>query len=247
VISESIVLLSEYSRLGDWEEVSHMAFQRNLLRKRSSHTIQGIVRAARKRFLQDHGPLPSAELLSRMVSASVSERAKAQALFTYLCASDRLVEQAVQLLVRPRLEASSSCHLTVADVVEFIDKERGSHPELGGWSEYLKRRWARGFLALLRDFDLMEPAPSKRLTTPLLRVEAFTFLLLGLLESGLPPAEALKHPTWNLFLLDEHERERLLAEAQARGWIYYSRAGEILELKPRYPSLEEWLCDGLGC
>ena len=121
-----------------------------------------------------------------------------------------------------------------------------SHPELQTWSDHLRSRWCRGFLALLRYFGLMEPAPSNRLLHPVVRVEAFAFFLLWLLQSGTGPLPALEHPWWDLYLMRDSDKESLLAQAQARGWLYYSRAVDIVELQPRYASLEEWIHAGLG-
>ena len=85
-----------------------------------------------------------------------------------------------------------------------------------------------------------------KLLKPLLRVETFTFFMFGLLQKNLASLEALRNHIWKLYFLEDFELEQLLIDAQARGWFYFSRAGDIIEVKPRYRSLERWLDDCLG-
>ena len=92
----------------------------------------------------------------------------------------------------------------------------------------------------------MEKAPSNRLIKPLLRVETFTFFMLGLLQKNLTPHEALRNAIWRLYFMEDLDVEQLLINAQARGWFYYSKAGDIIEVKPRCKSLEGWLNECLG-
>ena len=98
-------------------------------------------------------------------------------------------------------------------------------------------------LALLRDFEFMEKSPSTKLLHPIIRVEAFSFFLFWFLQS-VSVTESLDHPIWELYLLNNSQKKALLNEAQAHAWCYYSTAGDIVELKPRYSSVEEWI-DGL--
>ena len=48
-ISETIVLLGEYARHGDWNWVRTAALQDNLLQKGSSETVIGILKAVKRR------------------------------------------------------------------------------------------------------------------------------------------------------------------------------------------------------
>lgn len=244
-IPETIILLSEYLKHQDWKHLRVSVLKRNLLKKRSSVTASNFLRAVRRRFFVDHSPLPSADSVAYAMVADMPRVAKSQILYPYVCKADALVEQLVLRLVKPRLEGFFSSDLTKEDVVNFLREESLSHLELRSWADSLTMRWARGFLALLRDFGMMEPAPSNRLSMPLVRVEAFTFFLLGLLQSGFSTVKVMNNPLWDLYFLKKPEIERLLVEAQGRGWIYYSKAGDVVELKPRYTSTGEWLESGL--
>jgi hypothetical protein len=239
LINESLVVLTEYDKVKDWQKVKEKVISQNLLNKQSSQTIQGILAAIHKRFFGDHKFLPPAELLAKAITKNIPRNAKIQLLYPYICESDYLVKNMVSNFVANKINQSQPI-LTKNDVLEFLEKEKKTHPELQKWSDYLKGRWTRGFLAFLRDFNIMEKAPSNRLIKPPLRIETFTFFMLGLLDKKLNIKEILKNEIWHLYFLKNAEIENFLVEAQARGWIYYSRAGEIIELRPKY-NLEGWL------
>lgn len=216
------------------------------MHKRSSQTLQGVLAAIRKRFSLNHDFLPSSNLLAKAVTKDMPRTVKIQVLYPYICESDHLVRELILSVVAKKMEIYPSSNLTKLDVLGFMEGEQEQHPELKKWSDYLRKRWTRGFLAFLRDFGIMEKAPSNKLLKSLLRVETFTFFMLGLLQRNLTSFEALHNKIWKLYFAKDFDIEQLLIDAQARGWFYFSKAGDIIELKPRYPSLERWLDECLG-
>jgi hypothetical protein len=244
LINESLITLAEFDKLKNWEKTKETVISRNLLVKRSSQTSQGILAAIQKRFLMNHEFLPKAEFLAKAVSKDISKTIKVQLLYPYVCLSDYLIYKLLLEVVAERIDQQSAV-FTKADVLDFLKNEQKVHPELKNWSEYLKGRWTRGFLAFLRDFDIMEKAPSNRLLKPILRLESFTFFMLGLLEKKLNFSDVFRSEIWDLFFIKSSELENFLIDAQAKGLIYYSRAGDIIELKPKY-QMERWLDECLG-
>lgn len=244
LINESLTVLTGYAKLENWEKTTDKIISGNLLGKRSSQTSQGILAAIRKRFLVNHEFLPRSEILAKAVYKNMSKTIKSQLLYPYICESDPLVKNLLSNVVAKRIDRSSAV-VTKADVLDFLESEQKVHSELKKWSDYLRRRWTRGFLAFLRDFNIMEKAPSNRLLKPLLRLESFTFFMLGLLEKKSSPTEIFHNEIWCLYFLKSADIERFLIDAQAQGWVYYSRAGDIIELKPKY-QLEKWLDEFLG-
>jgi hypothetical protein len=245
IYEETITLLSHFARDGDWNAVKEKVFQENLLKKSSSAWIKDILGAVEYRFFTSKSSLPSSMEISKFVSSNVSKSSKIQALYQYICDSDPLLESLITGLVAPLLLKYGISELTKKTYYEFLTKESESHSELLKWSASVSGKWQRNFFAFLRVSGIMERKPSLKIIRPVIRIEPFTFFLLGFLESGLVPVEAIKHQLWGLYFLKEPEKERLLVEAQGHGWIYYSRAGDVVELKPRFPSLREWLEHGL--
>jgi hypothetical protein len=243
--NEMITLLHTYHETGNWDSVREKALQENLLRKGSSHTIIFILREAKRRFFNSNLGLPKPEEVASFLEKDIPKNAKTQLIFIFLCESDPLVKQVILSLVSPRVLLSNP-KITREDVVAFLEQEAISRPELGAWTETLKQRWASGFLATLRDFGLMEAPPNQKLMIPSVRIEIFVFFTQWMIDSGLSGLRIINHPLWRLLLLSLPKTEQLLIESQRRGWISYSRAGDILEIRSHFSSLRDWLNHGLG-
>jgi hypothetical protein len=243
-VTEMIALLSVFENTGSWDAVRRQAFQENLLRKGSSHTVEFILREAKRRFFDSSLGLPPPQQAGGFFTKNISETAKEQVIFVYLCESDPLVKRIVLFLVLPRIEGSKP-KVTLHEIMAFLKQEAASHRELVHWTEYLKKRWAWGMLAVLRDYGFMEPAPSQVLKAPLVKPETFMFFAQWLIDTGLSSTRLIQHPLWRLFLLSQSRVEDLLIDANRRGWLSYSRAGDVLEIRAQFSSLEMWLRHGL--
>jgi hypothetical protein len=244
-ISETMAILREYTKSKDWNFVRNLVLRENLLRKRSSGTIEEVFQAVKSRFSTAEQFLPPLDDVANYLAKDIPLASKAQVLYIYHCYYDDLVRELVLRLVSPKLRSDAQPELTSKEVARFISEEAKIHLELRRWSDYLRKRWSRGFLALLRDYGFMEESPSSRLVKTPLRVEAFTFFLLGFLERGFTHGKALRSEIWALYILDEKNLEALLTKSQVSGWLHYLRAGDVVELSPTYKSLGEWL-DALG-
>jgi len=231
IYEETITLLKQFALDGDWSIVKEKVFRENLLKKSSTAWIKDILGAVERRFLPEKELLPSSMEISEFVYSNVSKSSKIQALYQYVCSSEPLVNRLITGLVGPILLQYGTSKLTKNAYYEFIAKESESHPELLTWSPSVSGKWQRNFFAFLRASGIMERKISLKIRRPVIRIETLTFFLLGLLQSGLAPIEVMKHPLWDLYFLSETDIDRLLVEAQGRGWIYYSRAGDIVELK----------------
>jgi len=240
VIPETIAILREYARTKDWTQVRNKVLRENLLRKPSSSRVNKILRRLRLRFHVNPSALPGIDLASQIAVSRMPLSAKSQILYAYHCQSDPLVEQTIRRLVKPRLRSCES-ELTVGDVYAFLNEEKREHSELRQWSDYLRRRWCRGFLSLLRDYGIMERAPSRRIHRPSFRIEAFTYFLLWMLENRKGFSDILRDDLWDLYMLESETMDSLLAKSQAMGWVHYLRAGDVVELSSRYSSLGAWL------
>jgi len=184
-------------------------------------------------------------MLSKFLSKDFPISVKSQVLHPYICSSDVLVKDTIMQLIRPKIAISANAVITKSSVMEFLNMQSKIHPELNNWSAYLKQRWTRGLLAVLRDFGLMADPPQYDIVIPVVRTEVFTFLLMGLLDAGFLPTTAINHEIWRLYLLNQKQIELLIIESQSKGWLQYSRAADIIELRTYSRSLEGWL-DELG-
>jgi len=245
VIQESLILLAEYQKTPDWSEIRRIAYSDNILNKRSSARTKKVLRTFRKRYV-DAGELPKIESLSLFVTRDLSYAAKTQSLLPYVTRSDALLSRAMQCLVWPRFASSnSSSNLSKSDVMRFFEQEGATHNEMQRWSPGTVESWIQHFLAVLREFDLMEKSPRTNLKKPIIRKEVFAFFCIWLLSEGISGIEVFDSPVWNDLLLNADEIEYLLLESHEMGWIEYARAGDIISVTSHYESPKEWIY-GLG-
>lgn len=231
--NETQVLLAAYAETGDWAKVRQLAMERNLLGKRSTTTAVGIVKAVARRYLKGPEWLPDARTAgSFFAEPSVPARAKSQVAFLYTVAEDALVQLCLEGVVLGRGAPRSGRVLHPDDVLSFLRALETGHPELARWRPYLCRRWAQGFLALLRDSGFMEPAPSWLLSRPVILPEAFGFVFPWLVRHTESARAALSHRALRWWGLGPGELRELLAAGQDRGWWRYAVAGSMIEFEP---------------
>ena len=237
-------LLEAYAEHGDWGRVRELVRQENFLGKTSDYAISAVLKAFRRRFISDLG-LPPVDLVAQMMVSKISQLAKVQILLPYYLLSDPLIQHCYHELVLKRLNSERPT-LTSAEVHEYLTVLGEKHGELARWSDYLRRRWARAFLTLLRHFGLMEPHPRTKLQKLWLLPEPFGFFYLWFWERNGSFWRVRQEELWVLLQLDEKRWEELLSEGQLRGWWVYQRSGDIVQFRPIYDHLEEWLRDGLA-
>lgn len=123
---------------------------------------------------------------------------------------------------------------TVSWIKRILANERKS------WSSTVQVKVARGLLAALRDFGILEGATRKRIAPVHLPLEAFCFIAFCL--NNLSELYSLvEHPDWKLFLLNETAVERLLLESHQHGWLHYQAAGRVRRVEFPVTDFEEYV------
>jgi len=98
------------------------------------------------------------------------------------------------------------------------------------WSETVNLKVARGLLAALRDFGLLEGKAIKRIGSFHLPVEAFAYLAFAFHVEGTGSPRLLEHPDWRLFLLETGDVEHLFLEADRAQLLSYQAAGRLIRI-----------------
>ena len=243
-LNEMRRLLEAFAEHHDYKLLRKQALEENLLGKSSEHFIKDLLSVFRRVFLKDLG-LPPVGSVALAMRSNISDAAKVQILFPYFVRSDPLVERCYRDLVIKRLNEREPS-LTSGEVAAHLLELSTRHPELGRWSDYLRLRWSRGFIALLRHFGLMERHPRNEIRRLWLLPEPFAFFLLWLWEREGSFLEAERDEIWEILQLTDQLREELLSEGEVRGWWRYQRLGEIVEFQPQFSNPEEWLYHGLA-
>ena len=108
------------------------------------------------------------------------------------------------------------------------------------WSQTVATKVARGLLAALRDFGILEGRAQKRLASFNLPVPAFAYLAFCLRRAGAVSLSLLRHPDWQLFLLNPDEVEHLFLVAHQEQLLEYHAAGSTVSISFPTESLEEY-------
>jgi hypothetical protein len=114
------------------------------------------------------------------------------------------------------------------------------------WTPTVRLKVARGMLAALRDFGILEGASRKRIAPQHLALEAFCLIAFCLHDLGFEQKSLVCHLDWKLFLLSQTAVERSLLEAHQNGWLDYQAAGEICRIEFKAQNLNDYAHDLLG-
>jgi len=109
------------------------------------------------------------------------------------------------------------------------------------WSDSVSTKVARGLLAALRDFGVLEGRGRKNLMNARLPIGAFAYIAFCLHNRlGCDGSQLAFHADWQLFLLSIRETEQNFFEAHQRGLLQYHAAGNTVSLTFPCDSLEEY-------
>jgi hypothetical protein len=184
------------------------------------------IRAFRPRFL--NGNPPQAWKLARALEDEGADPETAKAFYFWITARSETVlyHYATDELMAAR--ASAHGQIKVEDAMRWLrDRVRSSGKE---WSPTVTRKVARGMLAALRDFGVLQGAAVKTIAPRHCPLEAFALIAFCLHEMGASGRALLDHPDWHLFLFDTRDVERALLECHQKGWLGYQAAGVICRI-----------------
>jgi hypothetical protein len=116
--------------------------------------------------------------------------------------------------------------ITIDDVCRWISSQLATYGK--AWSTTVTIRVARGVLAALRDFGLLEGASKKRIAPIYLPIESFAYIAFALHQEEVSGPQLVQHPDWQLFLLSPPIVEQMFLEADRSGLLRFQAAGKIM-------------------
>ena len=118
--------------------------------------------------------------------------------------------------------------ITIDDVCRWITSQLATYGK--AWSPTVTTKVARGVLATLRDFGLLEGATKKRIAPVYLPIESFAYIAFALHQEEISGPQLVQHPDWQLFLLSPPIVEQMFLEADRSGLLRFQAAGKIMRM-----------------
>jgi hypothetical protein len=210
---------------------------RNLLGKKTqARSNDTFVRAFSPRFL--NGDPPSAWKIVRCLEDRNAEIEVIRPVYYWITArNDRLLyDYVTQELIQIARSGDGSARIeeTKAWVHKRLQKTGQE------WTPTVTTKVARGVLAALRDFAILEGSAKKRVASVHLPVESFCFLAFCLMQLGFGGESLVAHHDWRLFLLTSSLVERLFLEAHQLGFLSFHSAGRIYRIEFAADNYEEY-------
>jgi hypothetical protein len=124
---------------------------------------------------------------------------------------------------------SGDRRIRINETVQWI-RSRLKASEQDPWSPSVTLRVARGLLAALRDFTILEGKAIKRVASFNMPLESFCWIAFTLQNLGFTGTALVNHSDWKLFLLSSMHVENLFFQAHQHGFLEYHAAGGVFRV-----------------
>lgn len=114
------------------------------------------------------------------------------------------------------------------------------------WTPTVLKKVARGIMAALRDFGILEGAARKKVASVNLSPQAFAVIAFCLHDMGVTGRNLVQHTDWRLFLLDRTGVEHLFLECHQHGWLKFESAGNLWRTEFPEVTFEEYAHGVIG-
>ena len=236
LIADTRVLLAEWDLSRPVAENLERARRENIFGKASRKRVEDILLIFRQRYFDD------ADVGTALV-ALTQGGAPAQwidpLLYFFSAQSDRTLRDIVTEVLYPRHLAGYT-ELPVELVVRAVQDWVAAGKTTTRWGEGTTRRVARGLMATLRDFGVLQGAVNKRLTPVYLPTPAFALIALWLQQRERSGHLVLQSDDWRLFFLPVEGVERFFIEAHQEHLLAYHAAGSVVRIEFPAASLTEF-------
>jgi hypothetical protein len=184
------------------------------------------------RFIQ--GPIPNAWRLVRPLEDSGAPLPTTRPVYFWISARAEplLYDFCSEQLIGLRNRGLHS--VTVGDADEWIRQR------VPTWTPTVRVKVARGLLAALRDFGILEGGARKTIAPRVLATAALSYLAFIFHRLGARARQIVDHRDWRLFLLSTEEVEQALMEAHQQGLLEFQIAGSTVRLTFPTEDLNEY-------
>ena len=111
--------------------------------------------------------------------------------------------------------------------------------ELPEWTDTVRTKVARGLLAALRDFGVLNGAVRKEFNAPGMSAKGFAYVAYREHQRGVSARALVESTIWRRWLLDARWVNDLLTQVDRLGLLHYARAGSAVRIDWRAVNLGE--------
>jgi len=240
LIADTKVLLSEWDLGQSVPENLDRARRQNIFGKASRSRIEDILTIFRQRYFSDAD-------VGTMLVTLVQEGAPAgwldSLLYFFAAQNDYTLRDSVIEVVYPRHRAGFG-DLPKEVLIRAVRNWVVEGKTTTVWNEQTIDRVARGTMATLRDFGVLQGAARashKRIAPVYLPIPAFALIALWLQKRERSGNMVLHSDDWKLFFLPAEGVERFFVEAHQEHLLTYHAAGSIVRIEFPTASLAEYV------
>jgi len=211
--------------------------QSNIFGKATRERGQVIMRIFRQRYLTDERIGNSLVVLAK--NNLPTEMLK-PILYFFTVGADALLRDTVLLFLAQR-RASGVMHIDTEDLKRELREWIRQGRITDDWSESTLTKVARGLLATLRDFGILQGASKKTVASVHLPVVAFAYIAFYLKTIDQSGDLLVKNPLWGLFFLTPAEVERFFVQADQLQLLSYQAAGSVIRIDFPADKIEDYV------
>ncbi len=236
LIADTKVLLAAWDPERSAAENLDRARRENIFGKASRSRVQDILKIFRQRYFDD---TDVGTALVTLTQNSAPAQWIDPLLYFFSAQNDRTLRDLVVEVLYPRHLAGYTdlpVQVAVRAVRNWVAEGKTTTP----WNEGTIERVARGLMATLRDFGVLQGAVNKRLIPVYLPTPSFALIALWLQQRERSGQLVLQSDDWRLFFLPVEGVERFFVEAHQEHLLTYHAAGSVIRIEFPAASLTEY-------
>jgi hypothetical protein len=237
LLEETFAILGLLSHNSSIHEARTQVIENNLFGKKSEHSRQNVWANVHFRYIAGR-EAEFTSLLAKTISSRLPDQVRKLILFFEFAQADALIYDLTTKLLFNLYQQGRSL-VTKEDIVYWLQQAEVTHPEIQGWSPQTRVHIVQHFLAIARDFGLLEGELQKYLVKPFIPVSAFVWVLYRLKDVETTDKAIIEAEEFQLFMLAPEDVKLLLSEASQAGYISFRVMGDVYDLSFRYTSLHE--------
>ena len=235
LLDDMRLLVRSWSDNANDEHKVKLVIENRLGKKTRTRSAEVFRRVFAPRFLQGNPPR-AWKIVRPLEDREVAVEISTPLYYWITARSDKLIYDFVTKELRARVGSTDPTVRTdeTSNWIKEVLSNQGQK-----WTDTALIKVARGLLAALRDFGILEGAANKHIAPRYLPTESFAYIAFVLHQLGSSGIKLQNHKDWELFLLSQPVVERLFLDAHQLHFLRYDAAGDIVRIEFNANNYEE--------